>query len=187
LSMYPDYFYFRSKLGGALHELAGLQKTRGNLPEAWGLYEQAMACQKRALAAQPANGFSRFLLRNHYVALSEVLLHLGRHADAALAATVISDLRAGQGEVALEDGTYAAGILARCARIAVESGPLPDSERTTANAQYLAMGDKLLTRIQQCDPKEAEVQNNIAWLFATCPEAKWRDPARALMLSERAI
>ncbi len=34
-------------------------------------------------------------------------------------------------------------------------------------------------------PEDAEVQNNLAWLWATCPDAKLRNSARAIELAER--
>jgi tetratricopeptide (TPR) repeat protein len=36
------------------------------------------------------------------------------------------------------------------------------------------------------DPKDAMAHNNLAWLLATCPEAKFRDPARAVALAKKA-
>jgi tetratricopeptide (TPR) repeat protein len=37
------------------------------------------------------------------------------------------------------------------------------------------------------DPKNARALNNLAWLLATCPDAKFRDPGRALGLARRAV
>jgi tetratricopeptide (TPR) repeat protein len=36
------------------------------------------------------------------------------------------------------------------------------------------------------DPKRAPTLNNVAWLLATCPDARLRDPARAVELAKRA-
>ena len=36
-------------------------------------------------------------------------------------------------------------------------------------------------------PKSALTYNNLAWLLATCPDVKFRDPARAVELANKAI
>jgi tetratricopeptide (TPR) repeat protein len=37
------------------------------------------------------------------------------------------------------------------------------------------------------DPKHADATNNLAWLLATCPDAKLRDPKRAAELAKKAV
>ncbi|MGD2269607.1 MAG: M48 family metalloprotease [Desulfobacterales bacterium] len=37
------------------------------------------------------------------------------------------------------------------------------------------------------EPNNAEVLNNLAWLYATCPDEKLRNPFRALQLAEKAV
>src|SRR5262249_49329879 len=37
------------------------------------------------------------------------------------------------------------------------------------------------------EPTNLMAQNNLAWLLATCPEAKFRDPKRAVQLAENAV
>jgi tetratricopeptide (TPR) repeat protein len=39
----------------------------------------------------------------------------------------------------------------------------------------------------ELDPKYAPAHNNLAWLLATCPDAKLRDPRRAVELAKRAV
>ncbi len=39
----------------------------------------------------------------------------------------------------------------------------------------------------QLNPNLAEVQNNLAWLLATCPELKYRNPQQALAHAKRAV
>ena len=39
----------------------------------------------------------------------------------------------------------------------------------------------------ELDPEDAHAHNNLAWLLATCPEAKFRDAKRAVELAKRAV
>ncbi len=49
----------------------------------------------------------------------------------------------------------------------------------------LAIGD--YANAIELDPKNAEPQNNLAWLLATCPDVKCRDSARAIELTKKAM
>lgn len=44
-----------------------------------------------------------------------------------------------------------------------------------------------LTRVIDVAPKEAKGYNSLAWLLATCPEKKYRDGPRAVVLAKRAV
>ncbi len=39
----------------------------------------------------------------------------------------------------------------------------------------------------ELDPKNPTTQNNLSWLLATCPDAKFRDPGRAVALAKEAV
>src|SRR5262249_30702392 len=43
------------------------------------------------------------------------------------------------------------------------------------------------TRAAKLDPEDTLAPNNLAWLLATCPEPKLRDPKRAVELARKAI
>ncbi len=43
------------------------------------------------------------------------------------------------------------------------------------------------TKSVELDPKNAETQNNLAWLLTTCPDARFRDPGRALELARKTV
>jgi serine/threonine protein kinase/WD40 repeat protein len=45
----------------------------------------------------------------------------------------------------------------------------------------------LYTLALQLDPNNAAAQNGLAWFRATCPDARYRDPAQAVALAEKAI
>jgi tetratricopeptide (TPR) repeat protein len=44
-----------------------------------------------------------------------------------------------------------------------------------------------LNKAVALQPTNLMAQNDLAWLFATCPEAKFRDPKRAVQLAENAV
>jgi tetratricopeptide (TPR) repeat protein len=50
--------------------------------------------------------------------------------------------------------------------------------------------EKALSELENAvriDPKDASVQNQIAWIRATCPEARWRDGKKAVEAGQRAV
>jgi serine/threonine protein kinase/Tfp pilus assembly protein PilF len=56
--------------------------------------------------------------------------------------------------------------------------------------QRLGQPDKAITdytKAIELDPKNGRSHNNLAWLLATCADAKLRDPARALELAKKAV
>jgi tetratricopeptide (TPR) repeat protein len=55
---------------------------------------------------------------------------------------------------------------------------------------HLGQWDKAvadLSRILELAPDNAEPHNDLAWFLATCPDAKVRDPGRAVELAKRAV
>jgi tetratricopeptide (TPR) repeat protein len=42
-------------------------------------------------------------------------------------------------------------------------------------------------KLLQLAPKSADAHNNLAWLLATCPDAKFRDASRAVRLAKKAV
>src|SRR5262249_14656680 len=44
-----------------------------------------------------------------------------------------------------------------------------------------------LNKAIELDPKNASDSNDLAWLFATCPDPKFRDPKRAVELAKKAV
>jgi len=49
--------------------------------------------------------------------------------------------------------------------------------------------EKTVAAYEQClalAPDDSKVLNNLAWLYATCPEERWKNPSRALVLARRA-
>jgi WD40 repeat protein/serine/threonine protein kinase/Flp pilus assembly protein TadD len=47
--------------------------------------------------------------------------------------------------------------------------------------------DKAYRKLLELAPQSAADHNNLAWLLATCPDAKFRDPKRAVELAKKAV
>jgi eukaryotic-like serine/threonine-protein kinase len=75
---------------------------------------------------------------------------------------------------------------------AIELDPKLVMALKNRSAVYCALGqwDKAvadLSRILELAPDNAEPHNDLAWFLATCPDAKVRDPGRAVELAKRAV
>jgi Flp pilus assembly protein TadD len=75
---------------------------------------------------------------------------------------------------------------------AIELDPKKVAAWTSRGVAYMrlreydqALADK--NKAVALEPTNLNAQNNLAWLLATCPEAKFRDPKRAVQLAENAV
>ena len=73
----------------------------------------------------------------------------------------------------------------------VEKNPLDEAALTALStldfeAKRYREAEKGYLRVLQLNPRNAEVLNNLAWLYATCPDPAFRHPAEALKLAEDA-
>jgi superkiller protein 3 len=72
---------------------------------------------------------------------------------------------------------------------------LDPTDAATHNNLGSALGDKgqqdeaiaAYHKAIELDPKNTEAYNNLAWLLATCPDPKFRDPKRAVELAKNAV
>ncbi|HEV3298221.1 MAG TPA: protein kinase [Planctomycetaceae bacterium] len=60
-------------------------------------------------------------------------------------------------------------------------------EATAVIRAWLDLRRKTFTKILEQNPKSAAAHNNLAWTWATCAEAQFRDPARAVVLAKKAV
>src|SRR5438477_539797 len=90
-------------------------------------------------------------------------------------------------------GTGASLTATTCASRRRPSPTSPSSLRYSRGITYAAFGqyDKALadyqTALEVAPPSYAGAHNALAWLLATCPEAKRRDPNRAVKLAQQAV
>jgi eukaryotic-like serine/threonine-protein kinase len=113
------------------------------------------------------------------------------------------DLRAIRSELAARELDWglppyppAAPVDGKPPQIQVDLGALPALLQAQAYGQQgldyvqAKQWDKAIgayTKAVELDPKNSKTENNLAWLLTTCPDAKFRDPGRALELARKAV
>ncbi len=129
---FPSDPAHQSRLGSALHNLAGLHAAAGDLGEARRLLEQAAEYQRAALNADLGDPEYRRLLCQHCADLAGALLRLGEHAAAVRAAVELPALDFGDGR----DHVRAAGLVLRCAPLAENDQRLAPEPRAALAETY---------------------------------------------------
>jgi eukaryotic-like serine/threonine-protein kinase len=180
---HPGSFVDRQLLGKALHRLADAARAGGNVRQARLLLEDALANQRQALRQRPDNADCRQQVRNHLQGLTGVCLDLGDYQAAAAFAHDLADIIPGSWE-----GPYeACGHLARCASVALADAALPAEERARRTDDYVGRGKRLLQEALARLPDTPVPKRRLAWLLATHPDPRFRDPPRAVELARRAV
>jgi serine/threonine protein kinase len=143
----PDY---QGQLGGTLHNLAETELEHGELPKARAHLEEAIRCQKAALAFSPRNSTYRQFFHNHMFALADTLVRMGEHKDLAQAATQLVKLFPDD----LQQYVSAAVSLARCVPLARNDTRLPQHTRKTLADRYAVDAVQLLRKAIQAGYRE---------------------------------
>ena len=131
LATYPDVPEYRATHGTALAVLARVQMRRGDLPGARRSLERAIDDHEAALASpRDRDGLER--LRTDHGTLAVVLVALGDHAGAAVAAERLPDLLPDARDGYLD----AAAFLVRCSGMAASDAALPQERRAELEKSY---------------------------------------------------
>jgi serine/threonine protein kinase len=142
---FPSVPEYRGQLGGTLHNLAEVELEHGELPKARAHLEEAIACQKAALAFNPRNGMYRQFFHNHMLALADTLVRMGEHKDLARAAIQLVNLFPDDPQ----QHVIAAVSLARCVPLAWKDTRLPEETRKTLADGYAVDAVRLLRKAIQ--------------------------------------
>jgi serine/threonine protein kinase len=145
---------YQSELAATQQNLASVRRLRGDLAEARALVEQAIARQKNALSANPDQPDYRRFLHTHYGCLTDILLQLGRHAEAAETAVELPRILPDSWQTFGQ----AAARLGLCARQAAEDEKLPPDQRTAAAQAYEQRRKELLQEGLQRYPENPSLQ-----------------------------
>ncbi|HEX8199404.1 MAG TPA: tetratricopeptide repeat protein, partial [Isosphaeraceae bacterium] len=176
----PDLW---SGLGADLMNLASLLVSRGELAEARHLVDRAILRQRAALALKPRQPQFHEYLGAQYRLLVNIALQSGDHAEAARAAEEV--IRAVPERV--RDVPSAAGVLAHCAQMARQDPNLLPEERAALAESYAGRAEALIRDAAGRVGADPDGLNDLAWLLATSPESRFRDPARAVELARKAV
>jgi tetratricopeptide (TPR) repeat protein len=176
----PDY---RSSLAAGLNDLSIALCNRGRLAEARGLLERAILLQRAALETNPRNPIWRRFLGNHHAQLAEVLARLGDWEGAARAAEELSQLSSDR----WDSGLRAAKILIRFIPASDDGPDLPGRGGSASVHRLADTARSLLREAARRGEGDPNAQNNVAWLLATCPDLRFREPALAVKLAQAAV
>lgn len=178
----PDVPVYRSALGATLNNLALDLTARGEVAEARRLLDRAIQQQRIALGTNPANPVCRQFLRNHHAARTHVLIGLGAHKEAALAAAELPRFSPLQ----WQDHILAAQILATCFSATDADARIPLPEREAEARSYANQAEILLRDLPGLIGDEPEGLKRLATMLANCEVVRFRDPARAVGLATKA-
>jgi hypothetical protein len=133
-------------MAGTLVNLALLAQGRQDWAGARRLLEEALPYHRAALKANPRHPEYRTFSRNNTQALADTLLHLGAHAESAVAAD-----RLAQFAVDPPNDLYnAACFLARCVPLAEKDAKLPEAKRKVLAQEY---ADRAMAALRQAVAK----------------------------------
>jgi tetratricopeptide (TPR) repeat protein len=178
-SDFPEIMDNRSQLGACLNNRANTVQDKA---EACRLLRRAIAHQRAALEAQPRNPTYRRFLRYHWLNLISRLFELGDHRECSKAAAEFARIS----PEPTRDAFFAAAYLARCAAQAEGDSALSRDARGELARSYAGRARDVLRAGGDWAPDDAELLNNVAWLFVSGPDPRLYEPARALGLAERA-
>jgi tetratricopeptide (TPR) repeat protein/tRNA A-37 threonylcarbamoyl transferase component Bud32 len=122
---FPDEPDYRCEVGGALNDLAIVQKYQSRLAEARRSAEEAITCQQAALKIRREHRLARQFLYNHYYNLADILVQQGEHAEAVRVAAESVRVFPDRGQ----NQAYAAWFVARCMPLAENDAGLPGEKR----------------------------------------------------------
>jgi eukaryotic-like serine/threonine-protein kinase len=166
-------------LDGLGHQLHG----RGDLRGALERHEQAVQHGNAARQASPENFGYRFALQTLYRDLGWTLLDLGDYRAAAAAAVWASDIVPG----CPAGANIAALLYARCVDQVQFDPKLSPAELKSLKDDYTQRFRRLSDLIITNGREYSELVNDVAWLLATFPDERARDPKRAVKLADQLV
>jgi serine/threonine protein kinase len=180
---YPRVPRYHAMLGQALDGLGGLIYKRGDLKGARDLQERAVHHGHAARQGSPENWMYRVSLQDLYRHLGWTLLDLGDYRAAAAAAVWASDIIPG----CPRGASIAALLYSRCVDQVQFDDKLSPAEAQALKRDYIHRVRPLFDRIITLGGGDPALENDVAWLLATFPDERVRDPNRAAKLAEQAV
>jgi serine/threonine protein kinase/Flp pilus assembly protein TadD len=178
----PEEPLCRAQWVATLVDLALTLREQGKLSDAQRLLEKTVP-RHLALKVIPPHSDARLSLRKRYFQLARVCVQLGRHREAAQAASEIGRLSADHWK-----GLYqAADVLAWCIPLAHKDAALSPVQRKDRMGTYVKQAQALVREARKRGKDDPACQNALAWLLANCPAAALRDTKQALALAKKAV
>jgi tetratricopeptide (TPR) repeat protein len=178
---FPEVAVYRSRVAFTLYNLAVLFARQGGQKQARPLLEDSIPHVRAAYEAEPERYRGKLL--RHYQTLVQVLLDLHDHAAAAKRAPEMVPVSGKDWKPCNQAARY----LVRCVSLVAEDAKLDADRRKELTQTYTRQLWDLLAETAKRNPDHPEVQTRLALFLATCPEAKYRDAARAVELAGKAV
>ncbi|MDC0936096.1 protein kinase [Pirellulales bacterium] len=156
---------------GLKTNLATMAVTRGNYKAAEADFRSAIEAQHRAVAGLPQDPSMREDLYKFRWNLADVLVRSGQYDAAVNEIASISE----EFPERLQAHVEGVWLLARCVELGEES----------RHQDYLDLARSLMERTERASFAPKSVQQEMAWLLATCPVAELRDGQRAVKIAQR--
>jgi eukaryotic-like serine/threonine-protein kinase len=200
----PEERFYRQELGYSHRLLAGILRRTGRSRQATESLQKSVLTYAAIATDAPGNSFYRQELAFGYYRLARSLRESGRAREAHEASSQAfanwakaieldpknPGARRWRGEAYYESHQYDKAI-ADFSK-AIEFDPTAAANHTSLGNALKAQGRldeaiaeyRVAIRLEKDDPSP---YNNLAWLLATCPEPKFRDPKRAVELANNAV
>jgi tetratricopeptide (TPR) repeat protein len=213
---FPTVSEDQNDLAGDHHNLGWALQSLGKRFEAEQEYRKGLAIHEKVTSNFPAVPEYRQHLAISHNNLGLLLADLGKSSEAeeeyGKAVAIQEKLAAEFPAVAAyrrelgRSHNNLAWLLATCpdpkirdpkravelAKRAVELAPKEGNYWRTLGVALAAVGrwreaEQAYSKCLELAPKATEILNNLAWLLATCPDSKIRDPKRAVELAKKAV
>jgi tetratricopeptide (TPR) repeat protein len=167
---FPKVPFFQQELGFTYYaHLGRLLTTAKRTEDAEQAYRKAAAVHEKLVVQSPSAAYVQRLSRCYQL----------------LAGSIKANGRSREAE------TTGLGALEFFEKLATSNPTLAECQEEIARLSVqVRQWDKAIdayTHAIRLQPTSATANNNTAWLLATCPEAKFRDPGRAVALAKKAI
>jgi serine/threonine protein kinase/Flp pilus assembly protein TadD len=188
VQIFPHVPRYQGNVANIQRVLVSLLHERGALAEARDLAETAIRNEHVGLRQNPNEMQFRFSLQKLNGLFARVLIDLGDAKAAASAADEVADIIPG----CPFGGTEAMKIFGDIVGLTEKDKRLTAEERKALSRKYTVREKELRARVvSYCqwikDPASANLVNEVAWYLATFPDSRFRDPAGALPLAEKAV
>jgi tetratricopeptide (TPR) repeat protein len=180
---YPKEHFYQQEYGWSHLNLGVLFRGAGDHRSAEEHFRRALDIHRKWAADFPNVPEARERLTWSIRELTENLLQLGKHAEAARVApelpTVFTD----------RWGNYrqATVYLAQCASLVEKDESLPPADRKRVAQEYTDHAKRIVSDALKACPDNPEARNNLAWEFVRTPQPAAYEPAEMVALVQKAV
>lgn len=186
---FPWVSDYRRYVAGSCLNLGSVRKGTGRLGEAEQLYRRAVALQEELAAHDPGRPKYKFDLANGYHNLARLLRETGQIAEAEQLLHRAVDLNKGLAASSPDVPEYRQRIgdtHVTLGQLLERTGRPREAGQVQSQALDLFLSLQSDYPALPYGPHVARRSNELAWLLATYPDPKFRDPARSVELAKKA-